>query len=147
MGSISQANMEVEMAESAWDKTRRTNMVNLLADVGAAGGIAVMPMCQVRDAACWDKLRDRVLTDIANLLSHHGIGEPAPTLVDGFIRKTFTAMIEGIREPAISAGPDQRRTLRRRDRRFRANHRTRRSVRLHLLQGHCENVRSLLPRL
>jgi SAM-dependent methyltransferase len=27
-----------------------------------------------------------------------------PDLVDGFIRKTFTAMIEGIREPAIRAG-------------------------------------------
>ncbi len=27
-----------------------------------------------------------------------------PRLVDGFIRKTFTAMIEGIREPAVSAG-------------------------------------------
>jgi hypothetical protein len=27
-----------------------------------------------------------------------------PDLVDGFIRKTFTAMIEGIREPAIAAG-------------------------------------------
>lgn len=28
-----------------------------------------------------------------------------PDLVDGFIRKTFTAMIAGIREPAISGGP------------------------------------------
>jgi SAM-dependent methyltransferase len=27
-----------------------------------------------------------------------------PGLVDGFIRKTFTAMIEGVREPAVSAG-------------------------------------------
>jgi SAM-dependent methyltransferase len=27
-----------------------------------------------------------------------------PELVDGFTRKTFTAMIEGIREPAIAAG-------------------------------------------
>ena len=27
-----------------------------------------------------------------------------PGLVDGFIRKTFTAMIEGVREPAIAAG-------------------------------------------
>jgi ubiquinone/menaquinone biosynthesis C-methylase UbiE len=27
-----------------------------------------------------------------------------PELVDGFIRKTFTAMIEGVREPAITAG-------------------------------------------
>ena len=27
-----------------------------------------------------------------------------PELVDGFIRKTFTAMIEGVREPAIAAG-------------------------------------------
>jgi DNA-binding transcriptional MerR regulator/trans-aconitate methyltransferase len=27
-----------------------------------------------------------------------------PQLVDGFIRKTFTAMIEGIREPALAAG-------------------------------------------
>lgn len=27
-----------------------------------------------------------------------------PDLVDGFIRKTFTAMIEGIREPALAAG-------------------------------------------
>ncbi|AMH43373.1 MULTISPECIES: class I SAM-dependent methyltransferase [Burkholderiaceae] len=27
-----------------------------------------------------------------------------PELVDGFTRKTFTAMIEGVREPAISAG-------------------------------------------
>jgi hypothetical protein len=27
-----------------------------------------------------------------------------PNLVDGFTRKTFTAMIEGLREPAIAAG-------------------------------------------
>jgi hypothetical protein len=27
-----------------------------------------------------------------------------PDLVDGFTRKTFTAMIEGIREPALAAG-------------------------------------------
>ncbi len=27
-----------------------------------------------------------------------------PDLVDGFTRKTFTAMIEGIRAPAIAAG-------------------------------------------
>lgn len=27
-----------------------------------------------------------------------------PELVDGFIRKTFTAMIEGVREPALTAG-------------------------------------------
>jgi hypothetical protein len=27
-----------------------------------------------------------------------------PDLVDGFIRKTFTAMIEGVREAAIAAG-------------------------------------------
>jgi hypothetical protein len=27
-----------------------------------------------------------------------------PDLVDGFTRKTFTAMIEGVREPAIRAG-------------------------------------------
>jgi hypothetical protein len=27
-----------------------------------------------------------------------------PELADGFIRKTFTAMIEGVREPALAAG-------------------------------------------
>jgi len=27
-----------------------------------------------------------------------------PDLVDGFTRRTFTAMIEGVREPAIAAG-------------------------------------------
>ena len=27
-----------------------------------------------------------------------------PDLADGFIRKTFTAMIAGIREPAVAAG-------------------------------------------
>jgi hypothetical protein len=27
-----------------------------------------------------------------------------PDLVDGFTRKTFTAMIEGVREPALAAG-------------------------------------------
>ena len=27
-----------------------------------------------------------------------------PALVDGFTRKTFTAMIEGVREPALAAG-------------------------------------------
>ena len=27
-----------------------------------------------------------------------------PELVDGFTRRTFTAMIEGVREPAIAAG-------------------------------------------
>ena len=32
------------------------------------------------------------------------VDESKPGLVDGFIRKTFTAMIEGVREPALSAG-------------------------------------------
>ena len=32
-----------------------------------------------------------------------------PDLVDGFTRKTFTAMVEGVRERAIAAGPDRRR--------------------------------------
>jgi ubiquinone/menaquinone biosynthesis C-methylase UbiE len=34
-----------------------------------------------------------------------------PDLVDGFTRKTFTAMIEGIREPAIAAGLTDARTF------------------------------------
>jgi len=32
-----------------------------------------------------------------------------PTLVDGFIRKTFTAMIEGVRESALEAGIAEKR--------------------------------------
>ena len=31
-----------------------------------------------------------------------------PELVDGFTRRTFTAMIEGVREDAIAGGPDRR---------------------------------------
>ncbi|OLB90085.1 MAG: methyltransferase domain-containing protein [Chloroflexi bacterium] len=34
-----------------------------------------------------------------------------PDLVDGFTKKTFTAMVEGIREPAIDAGLIQRETF------------------------------------
>lgn len=110
MGPVSQANMEVEMAESAWDKTRRTNMVNLLADVEAAGGITVMPMWQVRDAACWDKLGTRVITDIANLLSHHGMaslpaGQPLPLSQDQHVRiysqrSRVGALADAILEPS-----------------------------------------------
>ena len=32
------------------------------------------------------------------------VDDSRPRLVDGFTRKTFTAMIEGVREPAIAAG-------------------------------------------
>lgn len=32
------------------------------------------------------------------------VDDSKPALIDGFTRKTFTAMIEGVREPAISAG-------------------------------------------
>ena len=34
-----------------------------------------------------------------------------PDLVDGFTKKTFTAMVEGVREPAIDAGLIQRETF------------------------------------
>ncbi|MDQ4048435.1 MAG: SAM-dependent methyltransferase, partial [Actinomycetota bacterium] len=34
-----------------------------------------------------------------------------PELVDGFTRKTFNAMIEGIREPAIATGLIERETF------------------------------------
>ncbi len=37
-----------------------------------------------------------------------------PDLVEGFTRRTFTAMIEGVREPALAAGITERRALRRR---------------------------------
>ena len=32
------------------------------------------------------------------------VDDSRPELVDGFTRKTFTAMIEGVREPALAAG-------------------------------------------
>ena len=32
------------------------------------------------------------------------VDDSRPDLVDGFTRKTFTAMVEGVREPAVEAG-------------------------------------------
>ena len=49
-----------------------------------------------------------------------------PDLVDGFTRKTFTAMVEGVREAAIEAGLIERRRIRRGRARPVPDHRARR---------------------
>ena len=63
-----------------------------------------------------------------------------PELVDGFIRKTFTAMIEGVREPAIAAGliDAERFDVGIRD--LERTTESRRSVLLHLLQSHRDQM-------
>ncbi len=61
-------------------------------------------------------------------------------LVDGFIRKTLTAMIEGIREPAIAAGLIDANRFAVGDSGPRTIHRSRRRVLLHHLQGHREEM-------
>ncbi len=58
-----------------------------------------------------------------------------PRLVDGFTRKTFTAMIEGVREPAIAAGLMTAERLRPGHRRPLPHGRGRRRLLLHVLQG------------
>ena len=58
-----------------------------------------------------------------------------PALVDGFTRKTFTAMIEGIREPALAAGLIEPAALRCRRPRSPPHDRGGRRVLLYVLQG------------
>ena len=49
-------------------------------------------------------LRDAGFADVAVSPRMVYVDDSRPRLVDGFTRKTFTAMIEGVREPAIAAG-------------------------------------------
>jgi SAM-dependent methyltransferase len=49
-------------------------------------------------------LREAGLEDVAVSPRMVYVDDSRPRLVDGFTRKTFTAMIEGVREPAIAAG-------------------------------------------
>ena len=58
-----------------------------------------------------------------------------PELVDGFTNKTFIAMIEGVRAPAIAAGLIESGALRRRRPRAPPHDRGGRGVLLHVLQG------------
>ncbi len=58
---------------STWDASRKKGMVALLAELDADGGLKVLPMWQLRDAAGWDKLGARVVVDIANLLAQYGM--------------------------------------------------------------------------
>ena len=59
-----------------------------------------------------------------------------PDLVDGFTRKTFTAMIQGVRASAISGGADRTGALRSRNPGSLPHDRGRRRVLLHLFQRH-----------
>ena len=59
----------------------------------------------------------------------------APTSWTASSARTFTAMVEAIREPAIENGADQRRALRRGHRRPLPHRRARRHLLLHVLQG------------
>ena len=63
------------------------------------------------------------------------VDDSRPELVDGFTRKTFTAMIEGVREVAIGTGLIARRALRRGHPRPLPHRRRRRDLPLHVLQG------------
>ena len=67
-----------------------------------------------------------------------------PELVDGFTRKTFTAMIEGVREPAIAAGLIEPSALRRGRPRPPQDDRGGRRVLLHVLQGRGRNAATRL---
>ena len=58
-----------------------------------------------------------------------------PELVDGFTRKTFTAMVEGVREPAIEAGLIEAGEFDAGVRDLHRTHRGGRDVRVHVLQG------------
>lgn len=58
---------------TTWDSKRRKSMETLLAEIDADGGLKVLPMWQLRDAAGWDKLGARVVVDIANLLGQYGM--------------------------------------------------------------------------
>lgn len=59
---------------STWDKQRKQAMQNLFQEVEDEGGITVVAMWQLRDAAGWDKLGVNVVADIAALLDQHGMG-------------------------------------------------------------------------
>ena len=58
-----------------------------------------------------------------------------PELVDGFTRKTFTAMIEGVREAALAGGLIDADRVRRGRSRAAPDHRAGRGLLLHVLQG------------
>ena len=49
-------------------------------------------------------LREAGLADVSVSPRMVYVDASRPELVDGFIRKTFTAMIEGVREPAVESG-------------------------------------------
>ena len=63
------------------------------------------------------------------------VDDSRPELVDGFTRKTFTAMIEGVREVAIGTGLIDAGALRRGHPRPVPHRRRRRHLPLHVLQG------------
>jgi hypothetical protein len=63
---------EAEMA--TWEQRRQQRMEKLKAAVEAEGGIKTYDMGELRDAAGWGKLGNRVVIDIANLLAAHGLG-------------------------------------------------------------------------
>ncbi len=74
---------------------------------------AVRCLVDLQAKAGGDSLIGRRLYPLLTEAGFEGVGvsprmvyvdSSKPALVDGFTRKTFTAMVEGVREPAISAG-------------------------------------------
>jgi len=62
-----------------------------------------------------------------------------PQLVDGFTRKTFNAMVAGVRDDALARGLIGEAAWNQ-GIRSRPDHRTRRGILLHLLQGGCDDM-------
>jgi hypothetical protein len=95
---------------NAWDSKRKKNMEALLGELEADGGLKVLPMLRLRDAAGWDKLGARVVVDISNLLGQYGMatlpaGEQLPVSQTENVRvysqrSKLGSIIEAVLQPS-----------------------------------------------
>ncbi|GAB3875402.1 hypothetical protein [Terrabacter terrigena] len=60
------------------DKVLKRPMARLREEIEAKGGIAVVPMWKVRDAAGWDRLGVNVVKDIASKMRRGGLATLPP---------------------------------------------------------------------
>ena len=105
---------------------------------------AIRCLVDLQARAQGDSLIGRALYPLVTSAGYHDVqvsprmvyvDASRPQLVEGFTKLTFTAMVEGVRAPAIAAGMLTRGGVRRRRGRSLPHRRRRRHVLLHVLQG------------